>query len=180
MVAVMRFWWIILSLVLFGSVSASAEDEPSFEAFMALIEQALNTAGPGNQSGDRSELFRFTETGWEIRMMTLWDGDQWRLLALRMHHPERIDEAEGQWQERYDRLLASIDRDRLPELLLPDLFDVPPPDYNPALPEELRSRSFTHDGFWYEVRWFNAGGVDDRARWALRSYELVALPHRRR
>ncbi len=168
--------WIILLLMLLGSPSVGAEEDPPFDEFMALIERTLDTTGPGNQAGDRSELFRYTETGWEVRMMTLWDGDQWRLLALRMHHPERITEIEGQWQERYERLLASIDRERLPELPLPDLFDVPPPDYNPALPEELRSRRFTHDGFWYEVRWYNAGGVDDRARWAIRSYELVALP----
>lgn len=167
-------------LAMAWSISAVADDDPPFTEFMSLVERALETTGPGNQSGDRSELYRYTDSDWEIRMMTLWDGQQWQLLALRLHHPERIDEVEGQWQERYEQLLASIDRDRLPELVLPDLFDVPPPTYNPALPEELRSRRFTHDGFWYEVRWFNAGGVDDRARWALRSYELVALPQRRR
>lgn len=176
MVLRMRLRWIILSLALAWSLSAWAEDDPAFEEFMGLIEQALEAAGPGNQEGDRSELFRYTESGWEVRMMALWDGTRWQLLALRMHHPDRIAEAEGQWQERYAALLAGIDRNNLPELLMPDLFEVPPPSWNPAMPEELRSRRFTHAGFWYEVRWYNAGGIDDNARWALRSYELVALP----
>jgi hypothetical protein len=178
----MRSWlthFIVLTGLLMPS-TAPAADDPEFDEFTALIERTLAVTGPGAYPGDRSELYRFTESGWEIQMMTLWDGERWQLLALRLHHPQRIEQVEGQWQERYDNLLAGLDRNHLPDLDLPELIDVPAPDYSPALPDELRSRRFNYAGFWYEVRWFNSGGVDERAEWSLRSYELVALPHLRR
>jgi hypothetical protein len=44
------------------------------------------------------------------------------------------------------------------------------------LPEELRSRQFDIDQFWYQAHWINVGGFDEDAQWALRSFELVAKP----
>ena len=162
-------------VVLLASIQASA-DEPDFEAFTSLIGQTLAAAGPGAYIGDRSELYRYTPDGWEIQMMTVWAETRWHLLALRLHHPDRIEEEDGEFHQRYRRLLAAIDRDRVPDLVLPVLIDVPPPSYLPAVPDELRGRSFRMDGFWYQARWINAGGVDMDASWALRSYELVAEP----
>lgn len=156
--------------------ASEPDQDPDFDQFMLIMQQALDTAGSGNHPGDRSELYRYTDDGWEMQMMTVWDGEGWLLLALRLHHPARIDEVEGQWQQHYDRLLARLSRDMLEALSLPELFDVPAPGWNPAVPGELRSRRFTFQGFWYEVRWINRGGLDDFAEWALRSYELVALP----
>lgn len=181
MVAVMNR---ALILFLFAAVLATArpasasevDEDPDFDQFMQTMQLALDTAGSGNHPGDRSELYRYTDDGWQMQMMTVWDGEGWLLLALRLHHPDRIEEVEGQWQQRYDRLLMRLNRDLIEDLRLPELFDVPAPGWNPALPGELRSRRFTYEGFWYEARWINYGGVDDFAEWALRSYELVALP----
>ncbi len=173
----MSVWHRILSgLLLLSAGSVAVAEEPDFEAFTRLIGQTLASAGPGAYIGDRSELYRFTPDGWEIQMMTVWTETRWHLLALRLHHPDRIEEDEGEFHRRYRELLAAIDRDRVPELILPVLVDVPPPAYLPAVPDELRGRSFRMDGFWYQARWLNAGGVDEDAEWALRSYELVAEP----
>lgn len=170
---------LLLSLLLLAGVAA-AEDSPDFERFMALVEQALAGGGAGRHPGERSELYRYTDDGWSLHMMVIWDGERWRLLAVDMAHPERRDAAASEWRDRYQALLGSIRRDGLGDRLRllpePELFEVPPPDFNPALPEEQRSRRFSHDGFWYEVRWENVGGVDDRARWALLGYSVVALP----
>ena len=156
--------------------ASELDGDPDFDQFMLIMQDTLDKAGSGNHPGDRSELYRYSGGGWEMQMMTVWDGEAWLLLALRLHHPERITEVEGQWQQHYDRLIARLNRDMLEELNLPELFDVPAPGWNPAVPGELRSRRFTFQGFWYEARWINRGGVDDFAEWALRSYELVALP----
>lgn len=150
--------------------------DPDFGHFRSLMQQTLGSSGPGTFAGDRSELYRTTDSGWEIRMMTLWDGEDWQLLAVRLHHPDRIPTGEGQWQERFDELVAGLDRDALPERPLPELVEVPPPTFLPAFPEEQRSRTFTFKGHWYEARWVNIGGLDFNAEWALRSYELIALP----
>lgn len=165
-----------LWLLLWPDPVVAEEPDPDFDHFMLTMQQALDGAGSGNHPGDRSELYRYTEDGWEMQMMTVWDGEGWLLLALRLHHPERIEAVEGQWQEHYEHLLRNLNRSMLESLHLPELFDVPPPDWNPAVPGEYRSRRFTYEGFWYEARWINRGGLDGRADWALRSYELVALP----
>jgi hypothetical protein len=172
---------LILLLFLYALCSAmavarEADEDPDFEDFMLQMQHALDSAGAGNYPGDRSELYRYAESGWEMQMMMVWDGEGWLMLALRLHHPERIDSVEGQWQQRYERLLAELDREMIETLDLPELFDVPAPGWNPALPGELRSRRFTYQGFWYEARWINVGGLDEGAEWALRSYELVAIP----
>ncbi|TVQ35954.1 MAG: hypothetical protein EA370_08855 [Wenzhouxiangella sp.] len=167
---------ITAGLVLFMASALAVAEPPDFEAFTSLIGQTLATTGPGTYIGDRSELYRYTPDGWEIQMMTVWNETRWHLLALRLHHPERIDEDDGEFHQRYRRLLAALDRDRIADLEMPVLIDVPPPTYFPMVPDELRGRRFTMDGFWYQARWINDGGVDEDARWALRSYELVAVP----
>ncbi len=163
------------ALLLAPSAGAAAGEDPDFEAFMVLIEQTLGSTGPGSYSGDRSELYRYTDSGWEIQMMIVWDGEHWLVLALRLHHPDRIEEVEGQWLAHYDRLLAGMEREKVPELSMPELFDVPAPAWLPALPGELRSRRFSFGGFWYEARWVNVSTITDDPEWALRSYELVAV-----
>lgn len=181
MVAAMKralalFLFSILLVTVPPLAASELDPDPDFEEFMLIMQHALDTAGSGNHPGDRSELWRFTDLGWEMQMMTVWDGEGWLMLALRLHHPDRIDSVEGQWQRHYDQLLARLDRSLIEDLELPELFDVPAPGWNPAVPGELRSRRFSYEGFWYEARWVNRGGVDERADWALRSYELVAVP----
>lgn len=166
---------LFLALGLAGN-AALAQTDPDFPAFSELIDQTLASNGPGVNTGDRSELYRYTQDGWELQLFSAWSGERWLLLALRLHHPARIERGPGQWQDRYHRLLADFSPDWLAAMELPELIDVPPPDYNPAVPEELRSRRFTYEGFWYEARWFNSGGVDDDAVWSLISYDLVAKP----
>ncbi len=161
-----------------GDINDIPNDDPDFEAFMILIENTLASTGRGSYPGDRSELYRYTEEGWEIQMMTVWDGESWLVLALRLHHPERIDQVEGEWAIHYQRLLAGMERDHVPELTMPELFDVPAPAWLPALPGELRSRRFDFEGFWYEARWINESTMVDDPHWALRSYELVAVLER--
>jgi hypothetical protein len=158
-----------------GDLADSPEKDPDFEAFMILIEQTLDSTGSGSYPGDRSELYRYTDDGWQIQMMTVWDGDYWLVLALRLYHPERIEDVEGQWLAHYQRLLAGMEREQVPELSMPELFDVPVPSWLPALPGEHRSRRFSFQGFWYEARWINKSTMVDDPRWALRSYELVAV-----
>lgn len=178
MVAAMTRLWLYLVILTAFSLATSAvrgQDDPDFTTFSDLIEQTLASNGPGVNPGDRSELYRYTSDGWELQLFSAWSGERWLLLALRLHHPGRIERGPGQWQDRYDDLLAEFSPDWLAEMELPELIDVPPPDYNPAVPEELRSRRFTYEGFWYEARWFNSGGVDDEAAWSLISYDLVVL-----
>ena len=166
-----------LVALLVGPVALASADEasdPDFAAFLEQIEQTLAATGPGSQVGDRAERYRYAESGWEIRMTMAWTGERWHLLALRLHHPERVEAPEGQWPERYESLLADLDRDTVPDRLVPELIDVPPPDYTPAIPGERRNRRFTADGYWYEARWINEGSFDERASWRLRSYQLVA------
>ena len=73
-------------------------------------------------------------------------------------------------------MLVGLSDVALGELPYPELFDVPPPAYLPALPGEFRTRQFVFEGFWYQASWTNAGGVDEFARWELRSLELVVMP----
>ncbi|TVR96525.1 MAG: hypothetical protein EA418_05305 [Wenzhouxiangellaceae bacterium] len=166
----------MILLPLLACVLAVRAGEPDFEEFTALIEATLRDTGPGIHIGDRSELYRYSADGWELQLMAVWSETGWHLLALRLHHPQRIAEDDGEFHARYRRLLAGIDRDRVADLKLPELFEVPPPDYLPALPGELRGRRFSLGGFWYQARWINDGGVDENASWALRSFEVVAVP----
>jgi len=176
MVAAMTRIYLTVLLVLSLTANAAlGQDDPDFAAFSELIEQTLASNGPGVNPGDRSELYRYTPDGWELQLFSAWSGQRWLLLALRLHHPDRIERGPGQWQDRYDRLLSAFSPAWLEEMELPELIDVPPPHYNPAVPEELRSRRFTYEGFWYEGRWFNSGGVDEDAAWSLISYDLVVL-----
>lgn len=151
-----------------------ALSEPDFDALTQLIAAAIQGNGPSQQIGDRTELYRFTPDGWQVQMFAVWSGHRWLLLAAHVSHPDRLQYGQGEWEARYARLLQSYRPDWVDRLNLPDLFEVPPPDYNPAIPEEVRSRRFVWQGYWYEARWFNSGGVDDAAAWSLVSYDLVA------
>lgn len=167
-------WALLLGLWLAGSVSATMN--PDFDALEAQVDRALQSAGVGGQPGERIELDRFDADGWEIRISAAWDGQSWRLLALRLHHPERIETADRSWLERYRALLLALNAELLSRLERPELFEVPPPGFLPVLPEELRSRQFEFHGYWYQASWINTGGADEYASWALRSFELVAAP----
>ena len=152
-----------------------ATEQPDFEQLTDLINRTLVSTGQGVHPGDRSEIYRVAPDGWEIQMMTIWAGDDWKLLALRLHHPDQAPSETGEWHERYAHLLQSMDRGQVADFIVPELVEVPPPSFIPALPGELRSRRFAYQGYWYKARWINDGGLDDRAHWTLRSYELVAL-----
>jgi len=151
---------------------------PDFDELTELIAASVQGNGPAPQAGDRTELYRYTPTGWEVQMFAVWSGYRWLLLAAHVHHPARESDSrnfgQGQWETRYAELLKSYSPDWVERLTLPDLFEVPPPDYNPAVPDEVRSRRFVWQDYWYEARWFNSGGVDDDAEWSLLSYDLVA------
>ncbi|MEE4638133.1 MAG: hypothetical protein V2J42_05290 [Wenzhouxiangella sp.] len=157
------------------SASLGAQ-EPDFDEFIMLIDSALEQTGQASHAGERTELVRYAADGWEILISAAWDGSQWRLLALRLHHPERIDAPDQRWAEHYQALLEALDPEQIQEIEPPELFEVPPPTFLPALPEELRARQFDIDHFWYQASWFNDGGFNEDARWALRSFELVARP----
>jgi len=148
--------------------------EPDFRALTQLISASVQGNGPAPQIGDRSELYRYTPEGWEVQMFAVWSGHRWLLLAVHLSHPDRDHYGQGDWEARYATLLETYRPDWVDRLSLPDLFEVPPPDYNPAVPDEVRSRRFVWQGYWYEVRWFNSGGIDDAAEWSLVSYDLVA------
>ncbi|MEE4330472.1 MAG: hypothetical protein V2J10_06365 [Wenzhouxiangella sp.] len=148
--------------------------EPDFRALTRLIAASIEGNGPALQAGDRTELYRYTPDGWEVQMFAVWSGHRWLLLAAHISHPDRRRYGQGDWEARYAALLESYRPDWVDRLGLPDLFEVPHPDYNPAVPDEVRSRRFVWQGYWYEARWFNGGGVDDAARWSLVSYDLVA------
>lgn len=160
-------------LLLLASVGTDAV-EPDFEHFLDLIRTTLAEAGSGGFGGERLEVYRFADSGWEIRIIAAWDGEDWRLLALRFHHPERIDAPDQRWLERYQHLLAVLEPQDLASLEEPELFEVPRPAFGPAWPGELRTREFNIGSFWYQARWFNDGGFDEQATWVLRSFELVA------
>ena len=153
-----------------------AAAEPDFENFLSLIQSALAATGPGGHPGERVEVYRYADSGWQIHIIAAWDGERWRLLALRLHHPERIDKPDQRWLAQYEVLLARLKPEHLHALEEPELFEVPPPGFLPALPDELRGRQFEIGSFWYQARWRNEGGLDEDARWALRSFELVARP----
>jgi len=164
--------WLLVCLL---ALPAVAQDEPDFNALTSMIESSLASAGQAAYPGDRSELYRYTADGWEMQLFAAWSGQRWLPMAVHIHHPDRLLRGAGQWQQRYQDLLADYDPAWLDRLELPDLFEVPPPDYNPAVPDEIRARRFTFAGYWYEARWYNSGGVDDDAVWSLISYDLVAL-----
>jgi hypothetical protein len=166
---------IVASIMLSAGLSAQ---EPDFDEFIVLIDSALEQTGQASHAGERTELVRYAEGGWEILISAAWDGAQWRLLALRLHHPERIDAPDQRWAERYQALLQELAPEQIRDIEPPDLFEVPPPGFLPALPEELRARQFDIDRFWYQASWFNDGGFNEDARWVLRSFELVARPPR--
>lgn len=165
----------VMLLGLWLAAAAGAASEPDFDALEAQIDAALSAAGVGGQPGERIELDRLGHDGWEIRISAAWDGESWRLLALRLHHPERVETPDRSWLERYQALLLGLQPDLLERLERPELFEVPPPAFLPVLPEELRTRQFEFEGYWYQASWFNRGGPDEYARWSLRSFELVAL-----
>ena len=149
-----------------------------FEELGLALQSALDQAGPGQQPGDRSEVYRRLDD-WMLMLIMIWDGRSWLPLALEVRH---LEEQEGherdelQWQQRKSALLASLDRQRLSELPWPDLLEISAPDWNPAVPGEYRRRRFVHGNFWFEFRWMNVGGLDDDAEWLLRSYRAVAEP----
>jgi hypothetical protein len=165
-----------LLLGLWLAASASAIAAPDFDALLDQIDRSLVEAGRGGTPGERIELDRFSADGWELRLSAAWDGTVWRLLALRLNHPEWTRGPDRRWLERYRQLLSSLHADDLEHLETPDLFEVPPPDFLPAWPGELRVRQFEIESFWYQASWINEGGPDDYARWSLRSFELVAQP----
>lgn len=156
--------------------AAGAAAEPDFDALLDQVERSLVQAGTGGQPGERIELDRSGPDGWEIRISAGWDGQAWRVLALRLHHPERIETPSPAWLERYRDLLAVLRPEHIAGLDKPELFEVPPPEFTPIMPEEIRTRQFLYGDFWYQASWFNEGGPDDYARWSLRSFELVARP----
>ncbi len=160
---------------IFLTLSALAET-PEFEEFLALTQSALDETGKASFPGERTELIRFAPGGWEVLISAAWDGEKWRMLALRVYHPERTRTEIRAWTERYQALWTKLDPDRISDINPPELFEVPPPSFLPALPEELRSRQFNIDQFWYQARWINVGGFDQDAQWALHSFELVAKP----
>jgi len=157
------------------SLHATAQD-PDFDAFLGLIESALGQTGEASFAGEKTELVRYTEDGWELLMTAAWDGQQWRLLALRLHHPDRIDAPDQRWANQYQALLHELEPQQIEQIEPPALFEVPPPGFMPAFPEEFRSRQFNIGLYWYQARWINTGGFDQDAEWSLRSYELVARP----
>lgn len=158
------------------AICAGAESAPDFDALDAQIDSALAAVGRGGQAGERVELDRIDPSGWEILISAAWDGESWRLLALRLLHPERALTPDHSWLDRYQTLMAGLEADMLNLLERPQLFEVPPPAFLPVLPEELRTRQFEFEGFWYRASWLNGGGPDEFASWALRSFELVADP----
>jgi hypothetical protein len=168
---------LVLMLALFGISPTQAQlvDEPDFDTLTELMAASLQDNGPARQRGDRAELYRFTPTGWEVQVLAVWSGQRWMLLAAHVQHPQRARFGQGDWMSRYSALLSDYDPGWVERLRIPDLFEVPPPDYLPAVPEEVRSRRFVWQGYWYEARWFNSGGVDEDAVWSLVSYDLVAL-----
>lgn len=111
-----------------------------------------------------------------MQLLIAFNAERWQLLALRLHHPERAERTTGQWQERYTSMLKRFRPEWLTQLEAPELIDVPAPNYLPVVPQERRSRRFTYQGYWYEVRWFNSGGLDELADWSLISYDLVLEP----
>ncbi|MGY6555558.1 MAG: hypothetical protein ACXIUM_13665 [Wenzhouxiangella sp.] len=166
-----------LALALLGwclAITAAAGSTPDFDQLDNQVRDALQAAGIGGQPGERIELDRFAADGWEIRISAAWDGQSWRLLALRLHHPDRVDLPDRSWLERYQDLLVGLNIDHLDRLHTPQLFEVPPPAFRPVLPEETRARQFVFEGFWYRASWRNVGGPDEFARWRLNSFELVA------
>ncbi len=167
----------LLVLVLSAPSMVRAEAERlDYDDMVLMLQQALNHAGPGHRAGDRSELFR-QRGAWQMTLTVVWLGESWLPLVLEVRHEDEPDRPrEREWKDRQSALLGSLDRDRLDELLWPDLLGVDAPGWNPALPEEYRRRRFTHEGFWFELSWINQGGFDDSADWALRSYRAVALP----
>jgi hypothetical protein len=165
----------ILAVLVSLPALAQLVDEPDFDTLTELMAASLQGNGPARQPGDRAELYRFTPTGWEVQVFAVWSGQRWMLLAAHVHHPQRARYGQGDWMSRYSALLSDYDPGWVERLRIPDLFEVPPPDYLPAVPEEVRSRRFVWQGYWYEARWFNSGGVDEDAVWSLVSYDLVAL-----
>lgn len=166
---------LLFAMVMLLSARLGAQ-EPDFETFLVVIDAALAQTGSAAHAGERTELVRYAEDGWEILISAAWDGAEWRLLALRLHHPERIDSPDQRWAERYRALLAALAPEQIRDIEPPALFEVPPPSFLPAFPEELRSRQFDIGQFWYQASWFNDGGFNEDASWALRSFELVARP----
>ena len=109
MVAAMtRLHLAILLAFSLATLSARGQDDPDFAAFSDMIEQTLASNGPGINPGDRSELYRYSPEGWELQLFSAWSGQRWLLLALRLHHPDRIERGPGQWQDRYDSLLSEF------------------------------------------------------------------------
>jgi hypothetical protein len=157
------------------SLKAGAQD-PDFDAFLDLTTSALEQAGNASIPGEKTELVRYTDDGWQLLISAAWGGEHWRLLALRIHHPDRIEAPDQRWAQQYQTLLRELEPEQIADIEPPELFEVPPPDFLPALPEELRSRQFDIGQFWYQARWINSGGFDHDAEWSLRSYELVARP----
>lgn len=169
----MRITLALLGLTL---AAASAAAEPDFDALLDQIDNSLEQAGPGGQPGERIELDRFSPDGWEIRISAAWDGQAWRVLALRLHHPERVETPNREWLERYRNLLETLQPEDIEGLEIPELFEVPAPAFLPVWPDEIRTRQFLFGDFWYQASWFNQGGPDEYASWSLRSFELVARP----
>ncbi|MEN1728944.1 MAG: hypothetical protein AAGJ52_10950 [Pseudomonadota bacterium] len=181
----MKPWRALISSLMVGMMLAALPMErslaqpvvePDFDAMTDLMAEALQSNGPAQQPGDRAELYRFTPEGWEVQLFGVWSGERWMLLAANVHHPALERYGQGDWMERYTALLSEYDPEWVERLRIPDLFEVPPPDYLPVVPDEVRSRRFVWQGYWYEARWFNSGGVDIDADWSIVSYDLVALP----
>lgn len=177
MAALNRLFAALVFVVLLAPATLRAEPEGlEFDALLLMLQQTLNQAGPGHRAGDRSELFR-QQGAWQLTLTVIWLGEGWLPLVLEVHHedePERPRERE--WARRQAELLSSIDRERLDDYRWPELMGVDAPGWNPAMPGEYRRRRFTHEGFWFELSWINAGGFDESADWLLRSYRAVALP----
>jgi len=90
------------------SQQAGAQD-PDFDAFLDLTNSALDQAGNASVPGEKAEWVRYTEEGWQLLMSAAWGGEQWRLLALRIHHPDRIEAPDQRWIEQYQTLLQELE-----------------------------------------------------------------------
>ncbi len=169
----MRLGWALLGLFW---AAAGVAAEPDFQALSAQIDRSLAAAGRGGLPGERLELDQTTSGGWSLRISAAWDGDAWRLLALRLHHPERVDTPDPNWLQRYQTLLAALSPNLIQGLGQAELFTFPAPSFLPVWPGEVRTRQFILEQFWYQSSWFNQGGPDEFASWQLRSFEMVAAP----
>ncbi len=165
-----------LALPMLFLAAAAAGAGPDFDALLDHVNDHLNRAGDGGQTGARIELRTSGPEGWEILTIAAWDGTAWHVLALSLRDPELVDEESMAWQIRSRALLDVLVPEDLDDLTEPVLFEIPPPDFLPIMSTEVRNRQFEFEDYWYQASWINDGGPDEFARWTLRRFELVMQP----